>query len=359
MRIPVFTLARLHERIGSELLHAVEEVAERGRFLLGPETEAFERELGARYEAEAVAVASGTDALIAALRASGVGPGGEVVVPAMTMAATGIAVLEAGAEPVIVDVRPDDLLLDLESAIAAITPRTRAVLPVHLYGMVQDLSPLLRRCARDGIAVVEDACQSIGGAGLGSRVQGDAAATSFYPTKNLGGWGDGGAVLTRRPEVAGFVRAWRHYGERTRYLTEGPGRNSRVDELQCAVLRRKLTLLDELMEERRAIVAEYRAGLPRSPLVGAPRDRPEDSLHLLPIRVSDRERVRRALADAGIGTGVHYPVPLHHHPGLPNRCPFGAPVAEGAASELMTLPLFPGLRVDEVREVVAAMEAST
>ena len=356
MRIPSFTLERLLAREGPELLEAIRGVMERGRFLLGPETEAFERELGETFTAEAVAVGNGTDALIAALLACGVEPGSEVIVPAMTFSATAIAPLEIGATPVVVDVRPHDLLLDLDAAMAALTPLTSAVIPVHLYGQVQDLRPVLDVCRERGIAVIEDAAQSVGAEAHGGRVQGDAAATSFYPTKSLGAWGDAGAVITPRPEVAEFIRRWRHYGERDRYRSDTRGRNSRIDEVQSAILRRRLPALPGDLKERRLLANAYEEALPaEARVVGAPRGEPADALHLFTVRVEARDRVRAELDAAGIGTGVHYPTPTHHHPAIPVRLPVEAPVAEAAARELLSLPLFPGMRMDEVMEVCARL----
>ena len=352
MRIPSFTLQRLLEKEGSELLDAVRSVMDRGLFLLGPETEAFERELGDRFAAEVVAVGNGTDALIAALLACGVKPGSEVVVPAMTFSATAIAPSEIGATPVVVDVRAHDLLLDLDAAVAALTPSTSAVIPVHLYGQVQDLRPLLDACRERGVAVVEDAAQSVGAEGLGSGVQGDAAATSFYPTKVLGAWGDAGAVITPRPEVAELVRRWRHYGERDRYRSDARGRNSRIDEVQAAILRRRLPGLPDGLSERRRLVRAYQETLPAEVrVVGTPRGGAADALHLFAVRVAARDSVRAALAAVGIGTGVHYPVATHQHAAIPVRLPAGARVAEAAAEELLSLPLFPGMTVAEVTEV--------
>lgn len=352
MRIPSFTLQRLLEREGAELLGAIRSVMERGQFLLGPETEAFERELGDTFDAEAVAVGNGTDALIAALLACGVEPGSEVVVPAMTFSATAIAPLEVGATPVVVDVRPLDLLLDLDAAVAALTPRTSAVIPVHLYGQVQDLQPLLDACRDRGVAVIEDAAQSVGAEGHGARVQGDAAATSFYPTKSLGAWGDAGAVITPRPEVAEFVRRWRHYGEHERYRSETRGRNSRIDEVQAAILRRRLPSLRGELKERRQLANAYEDALPEEVrVVGSPRGEAADALHLFAVRVENRDGVRAQLESAGIGTGVHYPTPAHEHPAIQVRLPAEAPVAEAAAQELLSLPLFPGMTVDEVMDV--------
>ena len=350
--IPVFTLSRLHERVGDELVKAVKDVVVRGQLVLGPETEAFEHELGDWYGVHAVSVASGTDALVATLLACGVHPGSEVIVPGMTMAATAIAVREVGAHPVVVDVRPDDLLLDIAAALRAVTERTSAIIPVHLYGQVQDLASLVESCRERRIAVIEDACQSFGGKGIGRTVQGDAAATSFYPTKNLGGWGAGGAVLTARDDVVSYVRAWRHYGERVRYLSEFPGRNSRLDEIQCAILRRKLRVVEGLMTERRALVARYMGAIPETVrIVGAPRGDPADALHLLAVRMPRRREVMERLGSMGIGTGIHYPVPVHQQPAVGGSCPFGAPEAESASAELLTLPLFPGMRDDEVDTV--------
>jgi dTDP-4-amino-4,6-dideoxygalactose transaminase len=360
MRIPSFTLQRLLEREGPELLEAIRTVMERGQFLLGPETEAFERELGEMFAAEAVAVGNGTDALIAALLACGVEPGSEVVIPAMTVSATAIAPMEIGATPVVVDVHPQDLLLDLDAAVEALTPRTSAVIPVHLYGQVQDLGPLLARCQERGIAVVEDAAQSMGAEGRGAHVQGDAAATSFYPTKNLGAWGDGGAVITPRPEVATFVRRWRHYGEGERYRSETRGRNSRMDEVQAAILRRRLPALPGDVKERRVLANAYEENLPSVVrVVGAPRAEAEDALHLFAVRVGGRDNVRAELDAAGIGTGVHYPTATHQHPAIHVHLPVQAPVAEAAARELLSLPLFPGMRVDEVMEVCARLGSAS
>jgi dTDP-4-amino-4,6-dideoxygalactose transaminase len=318
--------------------------------VLGPEVEGFEQDfaayLGASY---CVGVASGTDALELALRALGVGPGDEVVVPALTAPATAAAVLRAGAAPVLADVDAESLLLDPERAAEALGPRVRAVVPVHLYGRAAPVEPLLAL----GPDVVEDAAQA-----HGLRLPGGAAGTlgragcfSFYPTKNLGALGDGGAIVTGDPVLAERVRRLRQYGEDERYRSVETGVNSRLDELQAAFLRAGLELLDEGNARRARIAAAYDEALGRPS--------PPGVNHLYVVRHRERDRLREELAGHGIGTLVHYPYALHEQPAFA-ACRRGSSLAESerGAREVLSLPCYPELTDAEVEAVCAALALS-
>ena len=337
---------------------AIDRVIERGWFVLGPEVDAFEAEFAAACGARhAVGVGSGTDAIALLLRAAGVGPGDEVLVPAMTAGYTALAVVATGAVPVFVDVEPDTLTIDARACEQMVTPRTRAVVPVHLYGQAAAMDAVAAVASRHALAVVEDCCQ----AHLATR-QGQAVGTaagggafSFYPTKNLGAIGDGGAVITGDAAIASRVRRLRNGGQADRYHHVEAGVNSRLDELQAAVLRARLPLLPAWTERRRALAAAYRAALPALVRTIPERD-PGHVYHLFPIRSDDRDGLRAHLAAAGVEALVHYPVALPAQPafaagGGSGRCPEAA----RAAGELLSLPLNPRLSEADVRRVAAAV----
>jgi dTDP-4-amino-4,6-dideoxygalactose transaminase len=347
-----------------ELDEAVARVLDSGWFILGPEGEAFERELAAALGArEAVAVGNGTDALFLALRALGVGPGDEVVTTPLSAAFTALAVVQAGARPVFVDVDPRTLNLDPERVEGALTPRTKAVVPVHLYGHPADMDPLLSLARPRGLALLEDACQAHGALYRGRPVgtlAGDrgVGALSFYPTKNLGGLGDGGAILVNDPAIGSRLRQLRNGGQSDRYRHEIPGVNSRLDELQAALLRVGLRHLSAWTGRRRALAAFYEQGLGSSG-VELLREQPYAHAvhHLFVVRHPRRDALARALRARGIGTLIHYPIPLHLQPAfawLGGR-PGDLPVAETAASEVLSLPLYPELRDEQAQAVVEAV----
>jgi dTDP-4-amino-4,6-dideoxygalactose transaminase len=338
------------------LNRAARRVLASGNFILGEEVERFEAEFaaycGCRY---AVGVNSGLDALILILRAGGVGPGDEVITAVNTFAATVYAVQHAGARPVLVDCEPDTLNLDIDRVEAALTPRTRALVAVHLYGRLLDMRRLRELARRHHLLLVEDAAQAHGAAQAGRRpgALGDAAAYSFYPSKNLGACGDAGAVVTNVEAIAAFVRQARTYGEaRKNYHLTKLAVNSRLDALQAALLSTKLPYLDERNQARRRAAAFYLRSLRDLPLrLPPPADPPEEHVwHLFPVQVPERNRVQECLRQRGVPTGVHYPRPVHLQPAFAalGLEPGAYPVAEAAAASLLSLPMHPFLTEDQL-----------
>jgi dTDP-4-amino-4,6-dideoxygalactose transaminase len=360
-RVPFLDLGAHVRALRSELDAAVARVLDSGVFVLGREVEAFERELAAAFgAAHAVAVANGTEAIQLALETLALKPGDEVVTSPLSAAFTALAVMRAGARPVFADLDPRTLNVSPEGVERVLTPRTRALLPVHLYGHPADLDPLFALAEQHGLEVVEDACQAHGALYKGRTAGTRAAlgALSFYPTKNLGALGDGGALLVREPERAALLRRLRNGGQSDRYRHDLPGINSRLDELQAALLRVKLARLPAWNERRRSLAALYQEELAGA-AVTLPREQPyaRAIYHLFVIRHPQRDRLAAALAERGIGTLVHYPIPLHLQPvfaPLGGR-PGDLPVAEAAAREVLSLPLYPELGEAEVRQVAAAV----
>jgi dTDP-4-amino-4,6-dideoxygalactose transaminase len=347
--------------VRAEIEAAVGRVLDAGWFVLGPEGEALEKELAEALGArDCVATGNGTEAIQLALEALGVGPGDEVVTSPLSAAFTALAVLRAGARPVFADLDPATLNVAPEAVEKALTPRTRALLPVHLYGHPADLDPLLEIARRRGIPLVEDACQAHG-ARYRERPVGALSgigALSFYPTKNLGALGDGGAVLANDPAVAARLRRLRNGGQTDRYRHEEAGINSRLDEIQAAILRAFLRHLPAWTERRRALAAIYRREL-RGSGVTLPVEQPwaRAVYHLFVVRHPRRDALAAALRDRGIGTLVHYPIPLHLQPAfraLGGR-PGDFPVAEQAAAEVLSLPLYPELTDEQALAVAAAV----
>ncbi|HTW98505.1 MAG TPA: DegT/DnrJ/EryC1/StrS family aminotransferase, partial [Acidimicrobiales bacterium] len=359
MGLPLVDLAWQHRQVAAEIEPQLLHMMSTGRFVLGDEVERFEEEY-ARYcgVRHCIGVASGTDALVLSLRAVGLQPGDEVIVPANSFVASAAAVVLAGGVPVLVDVRDDTLLLDLDAARAAITARTRAIIPVHLFGRLVDMPALAALAADAGLAVIEDAAQAHG-ARAGSYWPGSTSelvATSFYPAKNLGAYGDAGAVLTNRSDLAERMLLLRDHGSPDKYHHEIVGTNSRLDALQAAVLSVKLAHLDEWNALRREAAGRYASLLAGVPGVAAPppAGAAEHVWHLYTVRVPRRDRILEALRQASIGAGVHYPVPLHLQPALlPYAGEAARPVAERAASELLSLPIYPGITPAQ-QELVAA-----
>lgn len=345
----------------ADLDAAVGRVLDSGWFILGPEGEAFEKELAAFVGArQAVGVANGTEALQLALEVLGVGPGDEVVTSPLTAAFTGLAVMRCGARPVFADLDPKTLNVSPESVEKAMTPRTKALLPVHLYGHPADLDPLLALARARGIPLVEDACQAIG-ARYKERPVGTISgvgALSFYPTKNLGALGDGGAVVVDDPALAARLRRLRNGGQENRYRHLEAGINSRLDEIQAAILRVGLGRLDAWTERRRTLAERYLSGLHGTGL-GLPHEQPyaRAVYHLFVVRHPRRDALAKALAERGIGTLIHYPFPLHLQEAFADLGgkPGDLPVAERAAQEILSLPLYPSMTDAQAEAVVAAV----
>jgi dTDP-4-amino-4,6-dideoxygalactose transaminase len=362
MRVPLVDLGAQQEEIADEVRIGLDEVFAATAFIGGPAVAGFEREYAALVgSAHCIGVANGTDALELALRAAGVEPGGEVVLPANTFIATAEAVSRIGAVPVLVDVDDDHLLVDPSAVELAVTDRTQAIVPVHLFGQtafVEQLEPLARAA---GVSVVEDAAQSQGATrhGRGAGSLGLVAATSFYPGKNLGAAGDAGAVTTDDPEIARMVRLLAAHGSPTKYVHDVVGMNSRLDTVQAVVLRAKLARLEKWNDLRRLAAARYDrlladvAGVRRPASAVAN----EDVWHLYVVRVADRDRVLAALDAAGVGAGIHYPTPVHltgAYAGL-GLGEGSFPVAEAAAREILSLPLYPHITPAQQEYVVEVL----
>jgi dTDP-4-amino-4,6-dideoxygalactose transaminase len=345
-----------------EIEDALLRVARGGWYILGSEVQAFEREFAAYCgTAHAVGVADGTDAVHLALRAAGIGPGDEVITVSNTAVATIVGIEMAGAVPVLVDVDPNTLTIDLSKAAAAIGPHTRAILPVHLFGQPADLSGLRQLADENKILLIEDCAQAHGARWNGSRAGsfGDLSCFSFYPTKNLGALGDGGAVVTNSENFATALRELRQYGWGQRYLSTRRGMNSRLDEIQAAVLRVKLKYLDEDLDRRRGLASIYLEALQGAPVQPlAVRGEAEHAYHLFVIRSSRRDALRAHLAERGIATLIQYPTPVHLQPAYLGEIKLGSPlpVTEQAAGEILSLPMYPELPASDVLQVCRTIQ---
>jgi dTDP-4-amino-4,6-dideoxygalactose transaminase len=361
--VPLVDLRAQHDQVADEVAEGWAEVLKTTAFIGGRQVAEFEAEFAAYQEvAHCVAVANGTDAIELALRALGVGHGDECVLPANTFIATAEAVARTGATPVLVDCVDDTALLDVDLLAEAITKRTKAILPVHLYGQAAPVE--LVRAAAPGVPVVEDAAQAQGARRGGVPVGGlgDIAATSFYPGKNLGAYGDGGAVLTTSAELADAVKLLREHGSPRKYEHSVLGFNSRLDTVQAVVLSAKLRRLDGWNAARRAAAARYDALLADLPSVRTPvvLDGNLPVWHLYVVRVPDRDRVLGELHAAGIGAGIHYPTPVHLTGAFSSlgHAPGDFPVTERIAGELLSLPLFPEITEAQQERVVAALRGA-
>jgi dTDP-3-amino-3,4,6-trideoxy-alpha-D-glucose transaminase len=339
---------------------AIDRVIASGWFVLGPEVEAFEREFaaasGARY---AVGVGTGTDAITLILRALDIGPGDEVITSPLSAAYSALAIMMAGARPVFADIDPQRLTLDPARVAAAVTPRTRAILPVHLYGQPADMASLESIAMRHNLVIVEDACQAhlatCNGRPVGTI--GVAGAFSFYPTKNLGALGDGGAVITNDATLADRIKRLRNGGQTSRYHHQEAGANSRLDELQAAILRARLPLLREWTERRRAIATRYREQLAESAMTIPPSFDAGHVYHLFPVLSDNRPDLQAHLSRAGVETLIHYPVPIPRQPALAAATPGMCPVADRVCNEVLSLPLYPSLTDSAVGGVIEAARA--
>ncbi|KLJ00732.1 DegT/DnrJ/EryC1/StrS family aminotransferase [Luteimonas sp. FCS-9] len=359
--IPFLDLHAPHVELRDEIDTAIARVVSSGWYILGPEVEAFETEYAAYCGTpHCVGVGNGLDALHLTLRAMDVGVGDEVIVPSNTYIATWLAVSQCGALPV--PVEPDTTTHNIDPARieAAITPRTKVILPVHLYGHPADLDPILAIARRRGLRVLEDGAQAHGARYRGQRLggHGDAVAWSFYPGKNLGALGDGGAVTTRDATLAERLRMLRNYGSREKYVNEVQGYNSRLDPIQAAVLRVKLAHLDSWNARRRAIAARYLSDLADTPLI-LPQvpDWAEPAWHLFVVRHARRDELQRALTVAGVGSLIHYPIPPFRQAAYrQTRLAFDAcPIADTLAGEVLSLPMGPHLSAEQVTQVAATV----
>jgi len=359
MKVPFLDLLSTHQELKAPLTEAFERVLASGQFLLGPELDGFERDFATYAGAShCVGVGSGLDALHLLLKAYGIGPDDEVLVPSNTFIATWLAVTQTGATPVPVDPGSSTYNIAPDSLAAAVTPRTRAIIPVHLFGQPADMDAINAVAQRHGLVVIEDAAQAHGARYKGKRVGslGDAAAFSFYPGKNLGALGDGGAVLTNDAAIADTVRRLRNYGSRVKYEHELLGYNTRLDELQAAFLRVKLARLDDWNRRRTAVAAQYSARLVDCGLcLPTVPEWAEPVWHLYVVRSSLREALRAHLDRRGISTLIHYPIPAHLQSCYASYHGCRLPVAETLAAEILSLPMSPFLSEAEVDAVVDAI----
>jgi len=359
--IPLLDLVAQYNTIKPEIDAAIQEVLNSAKFILGPNEITFEQEaaqyLGVKH---AVGVASGTDALVIALRALGIGPGDEVIVPAYSFFATAGTVLTVGATPVFVDIDPKTYLIDIEQVSRAITQRTRAIIPVHLYGQAADIDEINKIAAEHGLKVVEDNAQAFGATyhGTHTGALGDLGCLSFFPSKNLGAYGDAGMVTTNDDKLAELVTMLRTHGWKKKYFPELLGYNSRLDEMQAAILRVKLKHVDAWNTRRREIVEVYNAHLGTAG-IAIPTVAPDRThvYHLYIIRVKNRERLKEQLKQRGIASEIYYPQPLH----LAAPCrelgwvEGSLPVAEQAAQETLALPLYPEMTDEQINEVITTV----
>jgi dTDP-4-amino-4,6-dideoxygalactose transaminase len=361
-RVAFFDLRREVAEVRAEVEVAIGRVLSSGRFVLGSEVAAFESAFGDFLGMpHVVGVASGTDALRLGLEAVGVHVGDEVITVANTAAPTVAAIVAIGARPVFVDVDEGTLMMDPAAVPPAITDRTAAIVPVHLFGHPAPMAAIHDHA--QGLPVVEDCAQAVGCRhdGVPTGRSGAVGCFSFYPTKNLGAYGDGGCVVTADGALATRLRLLRNHGQRDRYRHDLVGHNSRLDEIQAAILGVKLAHLPRWLPRRRAIATRYREGI-NHPLLRHPQTAPgaHHAYHIYPVRVAERERVARRLATLGIDTLIHYPVPVHLQPAFAHLGygPGDFPVAERAASEILSLPLYPQLTDVEVERVIAGLEVA-
>lgn len=363
--IPLVNVQRQTRALRHEIQSAIDRVLERGDYILGREVTAFEEEFAAYCGAKhCIGVGCGLDALTLTLKEFDIGPGDEVITVANTFIATALAAQHVGATPVVVDCDPDSFNLDPACLEAAITTRTKAVLPVHLYGQPADMDAIRNIATAHGLIVIEDACQAHGAKYRGRRTGtlGNAAAFSFYPGKNLGGIGDGGAIVTNDDELAERVRATRNYGSTRKYHHPTRGFNTRLDSIQAAVLRVKLRYLDQWNDRRRELAARYRdllcgfsIGLPEE------QESSEHAWHLFVVRCNDRDEVVSRLKERGVDAGIHYPVPVHQHDAFRStgRTVGDLRHSEEACEQILSLPLCPYTLESEIATVAEALSDIT
>jgi dTDP-4-amino-4,6-dideoxygalactose transaminase len=357
LRVPFMSLVPGDD--ATAVREAIDRVIASGWFVLGPEVEAFEAEFAAAAGVKfSVGVGTGTDALALALRAIGVGPGDEVITSPLSAAYSALAIMMAGATPVFADIDPDRLTMDPAATAAAITSRTAALMPVHLYGQPADMGAFMKVAQRHNLAVVEDACQAhlatCDGAPVGSV--GIVGAFSFYPTKNLGALGDGGAVVTGDQSIARKIKRLRNGGQTDKYHHAEFGVNTRLDEMQAGILRARLPLLRGWTAARRKLASAYRAKLDGARITVPPECDPGHVYHLFPVLAEHRDAFQAHLVSEGVGTLVHYPVAIPRQPAMANLPPAVCPVADRVASQVVSLPLHPALSAADLEFVSAAVQ---
>ncbi len=359
MSIPMLDLKAEYALFREELLERLATALESTQYILGPNVQALEKEVAAHVGvAQAVGCASGTDALHLALRALGIGPGDEVITSPFTFIGTSEAISYTGATPVFVDIQADTFNIDPAAIERAITPRTKAVMPVHLYGQAADLDAIVALCRKHGLRLVEDCAQSYG-ARYGARMTGsfgDFGCFSFYPSKNLGAFGDGGMVTTGDEHLAAEVLVYRNHGSRERYHHHVIGYNSRLDEIQAVILRVKLQHLEDFNTRRRAIAQAYSERL--AGVVVTPVEAPGRThvYHQYTVRSPRRDAIQKTLGEAQIGSMIYYPVPLHQQEVYADLCRgVRLPVTEAVAQEVVSLPIFPQMTLDQVDRVCDAV----
>lgn len=356
--VPFMTLTPGEDRVAID--EAIRRVVDRGRFVLGPELEAFEAEFAAACGTEhAIGVGNGTDAIALVLQALGIRPGDEVITTPLSAAYTALAVMMAGARPVFADIDPKRLTLNPDAVEAAVGPKTAAILPVHIYGQPADMVALAGVAGRHRLALVEDCCQAHFATAAGRPVGtfGAAGAFSFYPTKNLGALGDAGAVVTSDGPLAEKLKRLRNGGQLDRYVHVEAGRNSRLDEIQAAILRARLPLLAAWTERRRALAAVYRRELAGAPVSVPPECDRGHVYHLFPVRARERERLQPHLSACGIETLIHYPIPIPRQPLLAGASTDECPVADSVCAEVLSLPLHHKVSERDVLKVTAAIRS--
>ena len=359
MLIPLIDLKAGYEALQEEIDTAVSQVFHSGWYILGQEVTQFEAEFAAYCQAGyAVGVASGTDAILLALRAFDIGPGDEVITVSHTAVATVVAIELSGATPVLVDVDPVTYTMDAKSVATAVTPRTKAIIPVHLYGHPADMDAICALAQQHNLFVIEDCAQAHGALYQGQPVGswGDASTFSFYPTKNLGAMGDGGAVVTHKAGVAERLQYLRQYGWRSRYISDLSGYNSRLDEVQAAILRVKLRYLDEWNAKRRILAHRYQELLADTPLLLPPETADVTPIyHLYVVQSKERDQLISYLQKKGIGVGIHYPVPVHLQPAYSHLGEADLSITEHLAQQVLSLPMYPQLARADVERVAAAI----
>ncbi|MCF7818257.1 MAG: DegT/DnrJ/EryC1/StrS family aminotransferase [Kiritimatiellales bacterium] len=362
MKIPFLDLPALSAEVADEVFSRWKTIVNQADFILGKEVSQFEADFARYCEcSHAIGVASGLDALKLILRAMGIGPGDEVITAANSFIATALAISSVGATPVLIDMDERDFLIDVQALESTINPRTKAIIPVHLYGQAADMDPIMELARQHGIKVIEDACQAHGALYKGRKCGslGDAAAFSFYPGKNLGAFGDGGAATTNDPALAGQIRMLRNYGSPVRYHHDELGENSRLDTIQAAVLSVKLQYLDQGNVLRRQLAARYAAGLEDVKEVRVPvaNDYAEHVYHLYVIRTGQRDALMQHLLERDIGCIIHYPIPIHLQKAYASMGwkPGDFPVSEAEAGKILSLPIFPSMTHGQVDGVVAAI----
>jgi dTDP-4-amino-4,6-dideoxygalactose transaminase len=363
MKVQFVDLQAQFRALKDEVMPAVESVFSRAAFILGDEVGAFERAFADYHgAAHCVGVNSGCDALLCALKACNIGPGDEVIVPDNTYIASVLAISAVGATPVLVDCLDDTCEMDVEAAARAVTPKTKALLPVHLYGQAADMGAVMALARAHGLKVIEDAAQAHGARTQGRLCGtiGDVGCFSFYPGKNLGAYGDGGAIVTQSDEIAEAVRQYRNYGQSRKYYHDSLGWNARLDTVQAAILGVKLKYLDGWNAARRAHAAAYRhelEGLPIRFQTIVPGN--ESVFHLMVIRVERRDELIDHLGKQGVACGIHYPVPVHLQKAYAQLGlgPGAFPVTERMASEMLSLPIYPELTPEQIQHVGASVRA--